>query len=629
MFSAKKLELPKICGFDFETEGLGGKFIIAAIWTSDGQRELFTSLSTFFNWIINHPEYVYLAHNAVGYEFAYLAPYIYDYFANNDNINVTPTIQGDSRIVQFRIDIIDEETRTRRGKPTKTTIDLRDTLCLFSMSLEKVAQAFCPDLPKLKANINFEKETFNPENPDHIAYVFRDCEIVIRAYEVHWNNVVKVFGCPLGVTAGSTALKAFKTTIPDEVCYWRLNKQADEFIRLCYYGGLVLPGRQVGEWGAIGSVDVNGAYGYQMKKHEYPIGAPFATHRYYPELIGFYHVIASVPSFVYDELGFNPVPCRTPNGLTWPTGKFDTYITTPEIEYAKKHGCTFEIIDGYCFTKSANVFGAFVDKCQEMELAEEGKYKPSIKQIRNSGYGKFGSKPTHKTIRYSKETLLGYYPMQIEETGQIIPGMYIGEETTEAEYMLPHWATLITAYERLYIMHFIEECYKRGAKNVYADTDSIKCDIDVVMGLVACGFIPVGNRYGEFKVEETCDSFILLGGKCFYGSPVEPNGKALVKAKGLPKRVSKKEKGERVDLTKQEYLDALQNSRDVLWFDSVLSTMNVIKEHSSVRPVRRKRKITDLRNSTSWQMGLDGTIYPACFPIPKDNQIVNERGKAP
>lgn len=614
-FSQKKLTMPPIAGFDFETEGLGGKFIVAAIWTSDNHRELFTSLAEFFDWIINHPQYRYLAHNAVGYEFAYLAPYIYDYFTHNDNVDITPTIQGDSRIVQFRITIFDEEATTgtgRRRKPAKTVIDLRDTLCMFSMSLEKVAQAFCPELPKLKHVINFEKETFDLNNPDHIAYVFRDCEIVIRAYERHWNNVVRVFGCPLGVTAGSTALKAFKTTIGEGKAYWRLNEKADALVRNCYYGGLVLPGRSIGNWGRVGSVDVNGAYAFQMDNHSYPIGTPFATHHYHPEFIGFYHVIATVPPSVFDTLGFNPIPCRTNTGLTWPTGSFDTHITSPEIEYARSKGCTIEIIDGYCFTKSEHVFHEFVEKCQTMELAENGVYKPSIKQIRNSGYGKFGSKPTHKTIVYSKENFLfGYYPMENENTGERIEGLFIGEETTQAEYMLPHWAALITAYERLYIMQFAEECYRRGAKNVYCDTDSIKCDLDVIVSMVSDGTFPVHNNYGGFKVEETCEEFILLGSKCFYGTGEKP----LIKAKGLPKRVSKSEHGERQDLPIEAYQNALKGEREEWWFDSVLSVMNIIKENSSVRPIRRKRKITDIRNSASWQLSKDDKIYPACYPI--------------
>lgn len=620
--------MPPIAGFDFETEGLGGKFIVAAIWTSNMDRELFTSLSDLFNWMLDHPEFRYLAHNAVGYEFAYLAPLIYDHFANNDNIEISPTIQGDSRIVQFRITITDETTTTRRGKPTKTVLDIRDTLCMFSMSLEKVAQAFCPELPKLKHVINFEKETFDINNPDHIAYVYRDCEIVIRAYEKHWNNIKEVFDCPLGVTAGSTALKAFKTTIGEDKAYWRLNEQADALVRLSYYGGLVLPGRNIGDWGMVGSVDVNGAYAYQMDNHTYPVGSPFATHHYHTDLIGFYHVVATVPASVYHNLGFNPVPCRTATGLQWPTGTFDTHITSPEIEYAREKGCTIDIIDGYVFTKQEAVFHEFVTKCQTMELADGGVYKPSIKQIRNSGYGKFGSKPTHKTFAYSKEKLLGYMPMENENTGEEIPFMYIGEETTQAEYMLPHWAALITAYERLYIMKYAEECYKRGAKNVYCDTDSIKCDLEVLVSMVKDGTLPIHNMYGGFKVEDTCKQFIMLGSKCFYGVAAIDGEKPLVKAKGLPKRVSKQEHGERQDIPLEAYQKAVVGEREEWWFDSVLSVMNIIKEHSSVRPVRRKRKITDIRNSASWQLGKTGQIYPASYPIPQEDCRIGPERKA-
>lgn len=248
-FSEKQLTCPPLAGFDFETEGLGGRFICGAIWTNDGVREIFTNLNELFDWIIAHPQYRYLAHNGVGYEFAYLYPLVYDLFANRNDVSIRPTLQGDSRLVQLVISIVDEETRTRRGKPATTKIDMRDTLCLFNMSLKKVAEAFCPEIPKLTGNIDFEKETFDPNNPKHVEYVLRDCQIVVSAYERHWNNVREMFGCPLGVTAGSTALKAYKTTIPEGHVYYRVNEQADAFIRRAYYGGLVLPGRMVGEWG--------------------------------------------------------------------------------------------------------------------------------------------------------------------------------------------------------------------------------------------------------------------------------------------------------------------------------------------------------------------------------------------
>lgn len=611
VYSEKKLLMPPLCGFDFETKGLGGEFIIAAVWTSDAQRSLFDTLDSFFEWVVLHPEYRFLAHNASGYEFAYLYPYIYRYFADNDNVELIPTLQGDTRIVQLRIIITHGETLTRRGKPTKTIIDLRDTLCLFNMSLERVAKAFCPELPKLKGNIDFEKEDFDPTNKAHIDYVYRDCEIVVKAYERHWNDVKEVFGSPLGVTAGSTALKAFKTTIPEGHVYYRTNKDADKFIRQAYYGGWVNPGRSVGQWGEVGSVDVNGAYAFQMSRYAYPVGSAVATHHFDPDKIGFYHCDCVVPPSVYDTLGFNPIPRKDDNGLCWPSGHFQTYLSTPEILYARGRGCTVNVLCGYEFSRTEKVFDGFIAKCQEMEKVDDFKYKPTIKGIRNSGYGKFGSKEEHKTIKFSPTVIHGMSPLVNEQTGEHIPGVYVGVESQEADYMLPHWAALITAYERLYIMEYAELCYKSGAKNVYCDTDSIKCDLAVIMKLVDNKQIPVGDNYGQFKVEELCNQFLLLGGKCFYGETENPE-KPLMKAKGIPNRL----------LNKKIYLDGLEaltlkstkgddadRKKRENAFVSVESVINLIKTQSVVHPVYRGRRITDIRNSYAWEF-VDYKIYP-------------------
>lgn len=625
VYSEKSLKCPLVAGFDFETDGLGGPFLGGSIWTVDGQTSLFTSLAELFDWMLSHPQYLYLAHNAVGYEFAYLAPLVYNLFSNRDDVDISTVVQGDTRLVQFRIEFVDtpeqQEPGQSRGRgrpksrPAKKLIVLQDTLCLFSMSLAKVAEAFTPELPKLKV-IDFEKEAWDIHNPSHVEYVIRDSQIVALAYVRHWQSIVDVFGVPLGVTAGSTALKAFKACIPGGHVYYRVRTEVEEFLRKCYYGGLVLPGHMIGEWGPTGAVDVNGAYAFQMLEHEYPVGMPSLTHLYIHRHLGFYHVIATVPPKVFDTFGFNPVPCRTDRGLCWPTGTFATFITSPEIEYAQEKGCTFEIIEGYVFTRTEPVFRDFIEKCQELELTNGGVYKPSIKQIRNSAYGKFGAKEEHTAIKFSRETLYeanGYIPIADEVGGGFIPYLYTYQEKSDADYMMPHWAAMVTAYERLYLMRFMEEAYKRGARNVYCDTDSIKCDVGVIVGMVGDGFIPIGNRYGQFKVEETCQSFLMLGGKCFYGVTDNPE-KPLVKAKGIPKRISKKsilkEHGERQFLDEEFYVKALQGDREELYFINVKSVMSIIKERSSVRPIERKRRITDLNNSYAWTLAQDGRIYP-------------------
>jgi hypothetical protein len=182
-------------------------------------------------------------------------------------------------------------------------------------------------------------------------------------------------------------------------------------------------------------------------------------------------------------------------------------------------------------------------------------------------------------------------------------------------------------------MQYIEEAYRRGATNVYTDTDSLKFDHEILLDMVNDGYIPVGNRYGEFKLEEVCHSFILLGSKCFYGSvdssmdnPFKQewkNGKKdLMKAKGVPGKL----------LVLQDYLDAVDNLRynkkevdlrGSKQFVSVRSVKSIFKERGLVMPIERKRKLTDIRNSFAWQY-VDGRIYPRGYDLNRRPELREE-----
>lgn len=615
-----------VAGFDIETDGLGGDFIAGEIWTSDNDGLFSTDLSELFEWILNHDQYIYLSHNGCGYEFAYLAPLVYHYVTSRDDWEFCPTVQGDSRFVQFRLTQYDTEKLTRSGKPTKIKeIDMRDTLCLWPMPLEKVADTFCPEFPKLKGAINFEKETFDPGNEDHRRYLHRDCEVLVVAYQRYRENVKTVFGSSLGVTAGSTAMRAFQANIEPGKAYFR-DRKSSNIVRQAYYGGLVLPGHQVGEWGQIGCVDVNAAYGFQMKTHLFPVGSSYLTRKMREDRIGFFEVNCIVPESVFDTYGFNPIPRKDRDGLCWPTGEFTTFISTPEIIFARELGCTVDVVAGYEWKRQEDVFSTFMSLCEEWEVKENGRYKQSVKPQRNSLYGKFGSKPVHKVLSFSKDWQVGCMPVINEKTGEWIPGLWTKEEQLDAEYMLPEWAALICAYERLYLMKFIMEAYRRGAKNVYTDTDSLKFDLPVLEEILTENILPIGDRYGQFKLEEICHSFLLVGGKCFYGL-VNPdlsnpfslidwkNGKKdLKKAKGVPGRL----------LDRQDYVDTLDNLRynnkviDIRTskrFVSVKSVKSIFQEMSYVKPVERKRKLTNIKNSYSWQYTPDGKIWPRGYDI--------------
>jgi DNA polymerase type B, organellar and viral len=579
----KKDETP-ICAFDFETRGLGGEFIIGAFATSDNIRNSFSNLNDCLHFILEHPKYRYLAHNASGYEFCYLYPVISEYFENNPDVELIPTLQGDSKVVQIRL---------VKGKQS---IDLRDTLCLFGTSLSRVASAYCPDMPKGEPDWNEQHDNFDPSSHGWMSYLWRDCDIILVAYQKLRDMVWDTFECNIGVTAGRTAMNAFQTTIPPDTKYYRLSEYAEEFARKAYYGAAIFPGHTYGNWGETTSVDINGAYGFQMGIHEFPIGNAIRTLEYIPEYLGLYRVLVSVPKHLYTSLGFNPIPRKTKTGLIWEAGIFETYTTSVEIEWATRRGCTFEVLEGYIWLRAEKVFSEFITRCQQFELANNGAYKPAIKLLRNSCYGKFGTKGSHKELLFTHNGLPeeGCSPIINDRTGKEIDGLYTREQKTESPYIQPHWAAFITAYQRLYLFDFIELAYKNGASTVYCDTDSLKCSSSVISKLVADKLIPMGNLYGQFKIELQTNEFIMVAPKTYYMSDKE------MKAKGMPYKT----------LSKEIYEETIQGKRSEKSFDAVKGLLEMVKTCDYHLPITRRRTITNINNSTAWQLADNGNIYP-------------------
>lgn len=600
----KKQDEYTLCGFDIETKGLGGDFIIGGFYTEQGDFFTFTTMQDCFDFMILNPGYRYLAHNAAGYEFSYLYTHIVDYFKEHPDIDIQTTIQGDSRIVQFLI------TKPIEGKKKKrqTLLDIRDSYALFNASLSDVAKSFCPELPKGEPPWNKAHDNFDPSSTIWVEYLKRDCEIPVMAYRKHANTIWELFHCNLGVTAGSTAIRAFKTTIHEGHVYYRVTHKVEAFFRKAYYGAIVLPGHEVGNWGKTASVDVNAAYGYQMGIHEYGVGTPIHTMKYKEGYLGIYECDVNVPTSVFAHLGFNPIPKRTNKGLLWPTGTFRTHITSIEIEYARAKGIGISVLEGYYFTKTEPVFKEFIDTCQKLELMNNGQYKPSTKLLRNTAYGKFGSKSEHNAILFSHERITNkaddpcrIKPAMNEKTGQFIDNVYIKEnEVVEADYIMPAWAAFITAWQRLYMFGFVEEAYKRGAKNVYVDTDSLKADYDVIIGMINDGILPMGNTYGQFKLEETAEECIVLAPKVLY---MNGNNGETLKAKGMPYRI----------LQKQLYMQALKNIRPQLEYDSVQNAMSLIKKGGGKIGIKRKRSITDLKHSYAWRLVDEKYIVPFSY----------------
>ena len=129
-------------------------------------------LPDFIAKICEYPEpYVHYAHNAQ-YDWRYVLPYLAEY-----EIPCEICMRTETDIYEVRLFIDGNK------------IIMRDSFAFWNSTLKKLAAAYCPELPK--GDIDFEKVTFDPDNPEHEMYSRRDAMILAVALpRLHRNEHV-------------------------------------------------------------------------------------------------------------------------------------------------------------------------------------------------------------------------------------------------------------------------------------------------------------------------------------------------------------------------------------------------------------------------------------------------------
>lgn len=635
----KTLKHRKLASWDIETHGekvgdaLYGEICYNGICLIIGHKfenesseppYFFSDLMTFLVFCIENLQGYYIAaHNGKGYEFNYLKDTLIDFLNNHPTFHVETLHQGDT-IIGF--DVIEKESHIiTRGKNkgqekiTKRIWHFIDTLPLFNMSLRKVADAFCADMPK--GEIDWKNEDWNYNNEIHRSYIIRDCEIIIEAYAALEKMLFDLFSSRIGLTAGSTAIKAFKACIPDGYVYYRNNKIVEEFMRKGYRGGLVLPGTTTKPQYNIAMLDVKGAYGYQMLTQKFPVGSPVHTYKYNPGFIGMYKIHVITP----ENLPFGILPLI--DTATYPLGEFDSIATHVEIEYALELGYKIDVYEGYYYEDNEDVFSSFITRCQEIEttiIEQNGKkiapYKPLAKLLRNSLYGKFCTK-----TEASRMYLLPMDEQEPEnaniiidsETGYQIPGIYTIMESVDENYIMPIWGALITAYERIFLARRAYALYNAGATSVYGDTDSLAANINAVIAVKNMGLLEETMQYGSWENEGIADTMIVAAPKVYI--LLDKNNKPIkIRAKGLPfNQINERYPNA---FTRKTYEDAVNDRRDDYHFITSNNLRTRLKNPSLPIRLERHRKISLIARSPNWDYDeTTGDIRPKRFyysPLP-------------
>lgn len=565
----KGLNYP-IGAFDIETHGLYGEYLDGFLkYEDDNTFYRCPTLASLWERITYRKNVILFAHNFKGYESNYLV----DIIPASQKIQII--LQGDTSVIGFILEFEDG------------VIEIRDSMALIPMSLKAATSAFKTNA---KGDIGLGDDViYDPTNITHIEYCKNDVVCTIEIVQKFASIQHEIYGCGIGWTAASSAMAAWRTTIPKGKKYYRLSKAQELFCREGYYGGFVYPGRDVHVHHDVISIDRNAAYAAVMRM-AYPVGRGRFTTIFEEGKLGMYEVR------VHNDGKFPCLPYKDHGSLMWPQGNFTTIVTSEEIEFARKIGIEVNIIEGLVWDTVEYPFLEFIDQCERIEFEEPDK-KPVIKLNRNGLYGKFGSKLFVNEACLSDELLEGWIPSVNHDTGLFNFKLWMQEKENNAPYILPHWAAFVTARQRLWLF---ETIHTVGVEYVYyCDTDSVKAHGPRVRECIEGGLIDMHPHYGGSKVDETYEWFQCLGSKVYHGQLIE--GKMKMRAKGIPTRY----------LSTALFDDAYRLEFENVVFKKGASNGTLVRMKRGL-PMQRTiaRKMTNRLNSKAWNYHKDGSITP-------------------
>ena len=186
----------------------------------------------------------------------------------------------------------------------------------------------------------------------------------------------------------------------------------------------------------------------------------------------------------------------------------------------------FVILDGCYFNAEQGLFDPYIDKWAEVKMNSKGALRSLAKLFLNNLYGKMAS-TTDSTFKVANMTDKGIKFKSIEAHDKKIGYIPIG--------------SAITSHARDFTIRTAQKNYhgvnKRGF--IYADTDSIHCDLSVDE-LIDVPVHP--SAFNHWKIESEWDEAIFVRQKTYIEHVIKEDGEPiekpyyLVKCAGMPQR---------------------------------------------------------------------------------------------
>lgn len=461
------------------------------------------------------------------------------------------------------------------------TLTIRDSLKLFPFTLEEVGKAFDTKHRKLEMEYEGKRYSGCEITPEEMEYIRNDVLVLKEALEFMFSQGHDK------LTIGSNCLHEFKN---NKMSPWDSKEQyewffpnleeieldekvfgssnVDRYIRNSYGGGwcYVVPEKTNKVIKNGHTADVNSLYPSQMHSSSgaiYPIHLPiFWSGSFIPSeaeqdnkfyfvrfrcrfkikegMLPFIHIRHSLLYDSNENLTTSDIRDRKTgeyySSFKLKNGDIITNIVTltmSQVEYKLflEHYDVddFEILDGCYFMATSGLFDSYIDKWAKVKMESKGAMRTLAKLFLNNLYGKMASN-SDSTFKIAFNDEKGIHFRSIEANDKEIGYIAIG--------------SAITAYARNFTIRTAQKNY-HGANErgfIYADTDSIHCDLAVEEFID----VPIHpTHFNHWKIENTWDKAIFVRQKTYIEHTIEEdlepvdNPYYLVKCAGMPKKCKK------------------------------------------------------------------------------------------
>lgn len=384
-------------------------------------------------------------------------------------------------------------------------------LGLVGVSLAKLLANFAPDRAKMVGVIDFEKEEFDLDNPQHRDYAFRDSEGLWYAMDRAQQIMLQTFNQPLAVTMGGACIKIFQAHIPRGVEIDAPIPDLEKIIReQVLRGGFCYCAKRYK--GPVWKYDLNQAYAAAMRESEMPAGGAL----YIQGLPR-----ASSKCFVARITATNPNNKVPFYHRTASSGRLksafaltridDTWITSVEYRQLQAEGWQIQCREHWLWA-GAFAMQEYVDKLEVLRMNAEG--GPSgpigtmVKATGNHSYGK--TLEAVEPIDYVLASecppdALPFYGDGFEPLEHIFYRIVLDRRAKP--YHQPQIGAFITARVRMVLRRAI---LLDPDAWLYADTDCVVFSRDMTAQLDIDA-----KRYGAWKIEESGTPFLIIAKKVY------------------------------------------------------------------------------------------------------------------